>query len=460
MNTTWRGHPWLMGALTTCLAASPLAAADGDLDPSFSNDGRTVLTWATATSAQAVTPAPNGGLFVAGELRGDPDRWTVARLTAAGGLDVPWAIVFEPFDFAAEGIAETNAVLDLRRDGAERLLLAGEVRDGNGDRLPALARLTATGALDTTFDGDGRKVVTALPPGWQIDDVNDAVILADGSAVFVGNCADCPTAGSNAAFVARLLPNGNPDPGFSGDGWLAFSHNQITATDATSVAVDAAGSITIAGLGTTFVGNPALFVVRFTAGGAFDLTFGGGDGCATPLLDPLRQPTDLAVDPDTGGIVLALAGHGTANQEGGLAAFTRTGAIDTAFADAGFLDLDLEEGARIDAVAFESDGRIVAGGTIDATGTQTGGFFLLRTLADGTLDASFDGNGVKRVEFDRTPDAEDQALAVTLSGGRLVAAGVARGEALVNAFALLRTRAALIFSDGFERGSAGAWPGD
>lgn len=460
MDTIWSNHPWLAGALTACLAASPLAAADGALDPSFSSDGKTVLTWATATSAQAVAPAPNGGLFVAGELRGDPDRWTVTRLTAAGGIDAPWAIVFEPFDFASEGVGETNAVLDLRRDGAQRLLLAGEVRDGNGDRLPALARLTATGALDSTFDGDGRRVVSALPAGWQIDDVNDAVILADGSAVFVGNCADCPMAGSNASFVMRTLPNGAPDPGFSGDGWLAFSHNQVIADDAAAVAVSAAGAITIAGSGATFGGSAAIFVVRLTAAGAFDPGFGGGDGCAAPLPAALRRPTDLAVDPDTGGIVLALAGTGIANELGGLAALTGAGAIDTAFADGGLLDLDLEEGARIDAVAFQSDGRILAVGTIDATGTETGDFFLVRALADGTLDASFDGNGVKRVEFDRTPDAEDQALAIALSGGRLVAAGVARGAGLDSAFALLRTRNALMLNDGFERGSAGAWPAD
>lgn len=124
------------------------------------------------------------------------------------------------------------------------------------------------------------------------------------------------------------------------------------------------------------------------------------------------------------------------------------------------LDLDLEEGVRLDAVAFQSDGRIVAAGTIDVNGLQEGGFFLARVLAGGTLDASFDGNGVKRVEFDLVPNAPAQGLAMTLSGGRLVAAGLAPGAADGDAFAILRTDNASIFTDGFERGATGAWTGE
>lgn len=67
---------------------------------------------------------------------------------------------------------------------------------------------------------------------------------------------------------------------------------------------------------------------------------------------------------------------------------------DTDFGAGGVLDLDLEEGPRINAVAFQSDGRLVAAGTIDANGSQTGGF-LLAGVADGALDASCDANGLE-----------------------------------------------------------------
>ena len=53
------------------------------------------------------------------------------------------------------------------------------------------------------------------------------------------------------------------------------------------------------------------------------------------------------------------------------------------------------------------------------------GFFLARLDGEGLPDASFDGNGVARYEFDRATNGDDHALALTLSGGKPVGAGVA-----------------------------------
>jgi hypothetical protein len=66
-----------------------------------------------------------------------------------------------------------------------------------------------------------------------------------------------------------------------------------------------------------------------------------------------------------------------------------------------------------------------------------------------------------RYEFDREGDAADAAEAVALVGGRLVAAGYGDdvGEFPLPAMAVLRTESALVFTDGFERGSASAWLG-
>ncbi|MBZ0089096.1 MAG: hypothetical protein K8H90_01830, partial [Thermoanaerobaculia bacterium] len=73
---------------------------------------------------------------------------------------------------------------------------------------------------------------------------------------------------------------------------------------------------------------------------------------------------------------------------------------------------------------------------------------------------TFDDNGVKRIEFDLVPNAYDAAYAVATMGGRLVAVGLAgAGGDQEQEMAVVRTQNALIFSDGFERGSTTAWPG-
>ena len=102
-------------------------------------------------------------------------------------------------------------------------------------------------------------------------------------------------------------------------------------------------------------------------------------------------------------------------------------------------------------------------GSIDHTGPELGGFFLARLDSNGDLDNSFDDNGVVRYELNVAPNAIDAAYSAALVGGKLVAAGAASSpddDSQRSAFAVLRTQSALIFTDGFERGSASGWLGN
>lgn len=442
------------------LVTRALGAADGDLDPNFSGDGKVVVAWASSGSAQAVAVAADGDLAAAGAVSGE---WAVSRLNDNGSLDAAWAIVFEPFDFTAAGASDTDDVYATRFDAAGRLVVAGLVRDGGGQWRPGVARLTPGGALDPTFSGDGLEMVATVPAGWDLGFVSAAHVAADGRLTFVGECQQCPGPGQEGVFVLRLSASGQPDPSFSGDGWQAFESPFLSdGFWAEAVLATSDGRVYLVGEGLSAAPARWTWVARLTAAGALDAGFGGGDGIFYPESLVPRGPTALAVDPDTGAITIALAevGPPPGTAGGGLLGVTGDGVIDLGFGTGGLVDLDLEEGSRIDAVGFESGGRIVAAGAIDADGSQQGGFFLARLLADGTLDPTFDGNGVKRVEIDREPDAGDAALALALSGGRLVAAGEARGVTPARAFAVVRVRNNLVFADGFERGSVAAWTGE
>jgi uncharacterized delta-60 repeat protein len=227
------------------------------------------------------------------------------------------------------------------------------------------------------------------------------------------------------------------------------------------VALHENGRILVAGSVTGFVFSQFYFV-RVTATGAFDGSFGGGDGMTETFTSgTLPRVRDVAIEPASGRIAVALRLSAAYPGEGAVEVFTAAGLEDATFSGDGHLDLDLEEGSSIDSVAFQSDGKLLAVGNIDANGSQTGGFFLARMTTAGALDASFDGNGVKRVEFDAAADVDDAALVVTTWGGRLLAAGYAgAGGGDPQAFALLRTQNGSIFTDGFERGSTAGWPGN
>lgn len=440
-------------AIAVALAsAAAVLAADGDLDGSFGVGGKVLSSCSGPCVAQVVIPEPGGGAFAAGRIT-FANTWTVTKLSAAGAISLDWATGFEPFDFAAEGAAATGSVLALGLDGSSRLLMAGRA-ELSGNEVPAVARLLPTGELDDLFNLNGRRMA-AVPGGWTAVEINAARILPDGGSVFGGRCHDCVALGLTSGFLVKLLPSGDPDPGFSGDGWFTFNSSWLIDPSIADLVVAEGGAITAVLDGAVFAAGFGNEVMRVTAAGVFDPGFGGGDGVGEHLYYDPNVAQALAVDSDTGTIVVALSAPGSTFAGGSLVGLLPDGALDLDFGTAGVLDLDIEEGSRINAVAFQSDGRVVAAGTIDANGSQTGGFLLAR-VADGALDPSYDGNGLKRVEFDRATDALDSANALTLSGGRLLVVGSAT-DSLDFDFAMVRTANASIFTDGFERGSAGAW---
>ena len=432
--------------------AAAVLGADGDLDGSFGVGGKVLSSCSGPCVAQVVIPEPGGGAFVAGRIS-FANTWTVTQLSAAGAISLDWGAGFDPFDFAGEGAAATGSVLALGLDGASRLLMAGRAEVA-GNEVPAVARLLPTGELDELFHLNGLRMA-AVPAGWTAVEIHAARILPDGGSVFGGRCDGCVALGLTSGFLAKLLPSGDPDTSFSGDGWFTFNSPWLGDPSIADLVVAESGAVTAVFDGGVFAAGFGNVVMRVTAAGVLDPGFGGGDGFGDQLYYDPNVAQALAMDPDTGAIVVALSAPGSTFAGGSLVGLLPDGALDPDFGTAGVLDLDLEEGSRVQAVAFQSDGRLVAAGTIDANGTQAGGFLLAR-VADGALDPSYDGNGLKRVEFDRATDALDSANALTLSGGRLLVVGSAT-DSLDFDFALVRTANASIFTDGFERGSAGAW---
>lgn len=452
-----------LACLVTFSTPTLLHAADGDLDATFAGGTKRVLFDADDATAMELEPLADGRLLVGGTVA-DPPRWAVRKVWESGAIDIGWSAASPPFDFNSEDMTIVGDLYDLWRDPAdasERTMILGSVEVSSGDFRPGLARLTSSGALDAAFDGNGLKILSTVPAGWTELFVNDGKFFPDGSSVFVGSCMNCPTADLPQAFVAKFLPSGSPDSSFSGDGWIALSADLERQNSGRVVTVDEQGRIVVACSAT---GNlfAATFEARLTANGALDGSFGGGDGMTgTHVFGSLPRLTDITTDPSSGRIAVAFRLSAADPLDGAVDVLTAAGLADATFSGDGHIDLDLEEGSSIDSVAFQSDGKLLAVGNIDPNGKQTGGFFLARMTKSGALDASFDGNGVKRVEFDAAANVDDGALAVATWGGRLVAAGYAgAGGGDAQAFAILRTENAGIFADGFERGSTAGWPGN
>jgi uncharacterized delta-60 repeat protein len=283
------------------------------------------------------------------------------------------------------------------------------------------ARITpVAGALDPTFSGDGR--LLAGVPGFSAHAAEHVFVQPDGRLVATGWVRDATTRPA----VFRFNADGTPDTSFSGDGVAVFNVPAGLGYFY-SAARQPDGKIVAAGTA-EFAAGPQVLLVRLTADGTPDASFGGGDGLA--LADP--SPGDdngfaVALQAD-GKIVVA----GNTQVQIGLSTkrmlavrFAADGTVDPAFGTAGVARVDFggtDPEAR--SVLVQPDGKVVLAGTSSTSGGNFG-FALARLHADGSPDASFDGDGKVQtqppgMQFQRIRDA------VLLPDGRILAAGTAR----------------------------------
>jgi uncharacterized delta-60 repeat protein len=433
-------------------SATPVAADDGDLDLGFALFGRAVRGpgWASAVLARA-----DGSLRVAIDRGHDVG---VLALQRGGALDPAFGnagVVLVGLDLGGANDDDAIELLE-RTDG--RLLLVASAEDDDGERI-ALVQFTAVGALDPTFGTNGVRIVSTVGTGGGDLEVYAAALAADGKLLLAGLCNGCPSSAGADSFVGRLDAAGGLDPSFGAGGWALFDavEGGVGYDYAHALTIDPAGRILaggVAGLG----GSP--YVARLEANGELDLDFAGGDGVRVlpGLVDQVVN--GLAVDPVRRRVVAVTGTFGAGFAlDAGVARLTDGGALDGSFDGDGLYPMTLEEGTDLRRVAIQSDGKILVGGAINANGDQAGGVLLARFLFDGSLDPSFDGNGLKRIEFDLESGARDWLGSLVLAGGRVVAVGGA-SESAGPQVAILRTANALVFSDGFERGDDEGWPGD
>ena len=369
-------------ALALGCASFAAAAADGDLDTTY-GDGGFRLSGVLDASAQlpvGMAMQPDGKILICGGEGASPNTdFYVARFTADGELDTTFNFDGRTtIDFG--GIDDVCTGLALQSDGK---IVVGGSTSGTGVADFAVARLNADGTLDTAGFGAGTgKAVVAFDLGGSNFDFADAVaIKADGKIVVAGEAAT--TANGFDFAVLQLNPDGSRDTSFNltGRATIGFDLASSTSKDdtATRVAIDSAGRIVLSGFADGGASNVSDFAVaRLLANGTPDPDF-SADGKTTVAFD-------------LGG---ATGGNG-----------------DIAYA-----------------LALQRDGRILIAGAADSsttTPTQNQDMAIARLLPDGSLDSSFGLGGRATIVFDLAPNGQDVVLAVgEEANGRIMLGGAA-----------------------------------
>lgn len=457
-------HRPLACALLSCACAGALAD-DGAPDPSFGAQGRAIHSWPADTIQVETTAAAatgDGGIVVASWINypAPQQQGSVAllRFTANGAPDAGFGDggrVLVDFDPAPRLFEYVRGVFEL----PDRKLLAFasvERNENSHDERPALARLHANGTLDESFGTGGRRWVDVPDAPWANGGELRLRAVArqdDGKLVATGYATDCSAAAFDTV-VLRLLPDGSLDTGFGTGGWRCIGPAVPSA--GTSIAIDDAGRILVAGSAYANGMPDALVVFRLSGSGAPDASF-DGDGIAMPAC-PLgttscNAAAVLGARREVPGGLYVRRVFVAINQgnRGGVLALGSNGATASSFGDAGYLQLFREEGTRINALALRRDLRLVAAGSINPNGSESGDFFAARCDFHGALDAGFDGNGVNRYAFDAVAPSIDAANAMVLSGERAVLVGTLHDFGTpAHHTGVLRLQSDLVFADAFD----------
>ncbi len=274
--------------------------------------------------------------------------------------------------------------------------------------------LLSAGELDPTF-GIGGLVTTDF--SGESDLAWSVAVQADGKIVAAGYSDQ---GGDRDFALARYNTDGSPDTTFGGDGMVTTDFVDGSHDRPHSVAIQADGKIVVVGL--THLGSTYDFALaRYNTDGSLDTTFGGDGKVITALGGWHDIAWSVAIDGD-GKIVVAGYSFQWGNRDLALARYNTDGSLDTTFGGDGMVTSNIGPGDTAHTVAIQADGKIVVAGY--AYQADNWDFALARYNTDGSLDATFDGDGLLTTDF---AGAHDEAHSVAIDGdGRIVVTGWSR----------------------------------
>ncbi|MBE2281863.1 MAG: hypothetical protein IAE77_00215 [Prosthecobacter sp.] len=297
-----------------------LHGALGDLDATFGSSGKVITNiGGESARASAVAVQADGKIVLVGSAENDG---LVVRYTKAGALDAGFGTSGK---VKVSGAGGFNCVA-VQSDG--KIVLAGV--DGSGG---SVVKLMSDGSLDTTFSGNGIATVTGIVPVA-------LAVQSDGKIVCVGS-AGLDAELRWQIGVARFQTNGALDTTFAGNGKRIMNlddgpiGNETPESYAGGLAIQSDGKIVVGG---SFSSRAA--VARLTSAGSLDTSFGGNGKMNLQLGPGSSRTRSLAIQNDDrillGGTQFNVQGINW-DQDVFLMRVTSSGAADSTLGGSGYV---------------------------------------------------------------------------------------------------------------------------
>jgi uncharacterized delta-60 repeat protein len=379
--------------------------SNGSIDTSFGNNGQVTCNSFPIGGATSLIIQPDNKIVVLGVEYLQPSsgvyisKFVVERFKDDGSIDSTFASVGRVVTEFSFGY-NSPASIALQADG--KIVAVGSTPN---NRI-AIARYTTNGLLDTTFDTDG-KVTTSFGPGtysfakFVRVDSNGKIMVAGG----MGNT----TSNNYSAAFAKYNTNGSLDISFDGDG---LATNPISVTDSSvnfiSVVDQTDGKFLIISSADPYESyfSAVDFVTRrYNADGTTDLSFGVNGKVITTIQPGFNNAKNIAVQSD--GKILVV-GHSRPLElifnntpyEFNVIRYNNNGTLDTTFDNDGIAKTNFEStNDECTILLAQPDGKHIAIGSkiyLEPNNTFHKDIALARYTNEGSLDSTF-GNAGKVV---------------------------------------------------------------
>lgn len=391
------------------LAATPLFAQPGTLDPTFGIGGKAIATVpGNYSSGECIAEQADGRIIVGGAT---PGFALLARFNTDGTLDNSFGnngLVLTDVDQSNDFVG----AVAVQPDGK---IVAGGVRFNNtSDGQAIVMRHLPNGSLDNSFGTNG---IRTLSISGALDSFVKAIALQpDGRIAVFG---EYWTGSVWESYAMRLNSDGSTDSGF---GTVQLDVSAPGGSDtSTDMTLQSDGKLLLCGS----VESPAgggMYLVRLNANGSFDSSFGTG---GKKVFDIGAGGSDKAysvrVQAD-GRILLCGVVDASDGYRIGVARLLADGNLDVSFATTGtaLFNLGVDDWAT-PSLTLQPDGKIImatANNTSNAPRVK-----VVRMLPDGSLDAAFGTNGIGTSNATSGNNDETAVRSHFLSDGGIAVAG-------------------------------------
>ena len=332
--------------------------SDGTVDPSFGSGGIVRIAFTTPADeemAAAVTLQSDGKIVIASTL---PTGIGLARLNVDGTLDASFGTGGKViFKWANKEVAVVYDAL-VQSDG--KIVVCGS----SGTKF-AFARFTAAGQFDTTFNGTGKFTLQAST-GSAVAYIAGLAQQSDGKLIGVGE-RPRSNRDPFGHSVLRLNTNGTLDSSFGTNGQVYSNFDDqglggMVRDRARSVKVDPAGNIVVAGTALPRTSDARWAFIRLLPNGQKDPSFGGDGKVLVGFPGYHRLHGSLLLE---NGKIVASGGLSQPGQLPDIAVFRllSDGSLDPSFGSGGVATTDIDgRSDQSSSLTRQSDGKYVVAG--------------------------------------------------------------------------------------------------